>query len=392
MTCAAPERLHALDAVRSTALLLGIVLHATMSFFPDPAWIVVDEERSAAMAVTFLVIHIFRMNVFFLIAGFFARSSLHRREVAGFALDRARRIALPLLFSWPILYSSFEILGRWSVHQSRTGPAPASRALGIFDFPLFHTWFLYILLLLYCGALVLRFAVVAIDREGRLLGAVDAGTSFLVRSHLVVAALAIPLAAAFSLGEPWMKALGVPTPDHGLLPNVQSMVAFATAFAFGWMLHRRVDLLETWRRSWPAYLGLAIGLTLLCLVILGEYQRAAERPAQAIRVFAATAYPLAIWTWSISIVGFSVANLSRRSGVRRYVADASYWIYLVHLPIVVGLQIFVSRMELPWFAKFAVIVVGAMAVSLGSYHLFVRFTFLGALLEGKRREDSVGVL
>ena len=30
----APERLHALDAVRGFALLLGIVLHATLSFMP----------------------------------------------------------------------------------------------------------------------------------------------------------------------------------------------------------------------------------------------------------------------------------------------------------------------------------------------------------------------
>ena len=32
----APERLHALDAVRGFALLLGIVLHATLSFIPAP--------------------------------------------------------------------------------------------------------------------------------------------------------------------------------------------------------------------------------------------------------------------------------------------------------------------------------------------------------------------
>jgi uncharacterized membrane protein YeiB len=31
-----PERLHALDAVRGFALLLGIILHATVSFIPAP--------------------------------------------------------------------------------------------------------------------------------------------------------------------------------------------------------------------------------------------------------------------------------------------------------------------------------------------------------------------
>ena len=34
MTTSSPERLHALDALRASALLLGVVLHATLSFFP----------------------------------------------------------------------------------------------------------------------------------------------------------------------------------------------------------------------------------------------------------------------------------------------------------------------------------------------------------------------
>ena len=40
------ERLHGLDALRAAALLLGVVLHATLSFFPTPIWIVADDQRS----------------------------------------------------------------------------------------------------------------------------------------------------------------------------------------------------------------------------------------------------------------------------------------------------------------------------------------------------------
>ena len=66
-----PDRLHALDAVRAGALLLGIVLHATMSFFfVVPAR---DVSQGAAPAVAFFVIHTFRMTLFFVIAGFFGR-------------------------------------------------------------------------------------------------------------------------------------------------------------------------------------------------------------------------------------------------------------------------------------------------------------------------------
>lgn len=78
----ASERLHALDAVRGFALLLGIVLHATLSFVPAPTriWIIQDTHQSLALGLLFFVIHVFRMTTFFLMAGFFARMSFHRRE------------------------------------------------------------------------------------------------------------------------------------------------------------------------------------------------------------------------------------------------------------------------------------------------------------------------
>ncbi len=80
-----PERLHALDAVRGYALLLGIVLHATMSFIPGPTriWIIQDSHPSMTLAVLLFVIHVFRMTTFFLIAGFFARLSFHRHGAFG---------------------------------------------------------------------------------------------------------------------------------------------------------------------------------------------------------------------------------------------------------------------------------------------------------------------
>ena len=77
------HRLHALDAARGFALLLGIVLHATMSFFTIiPAQ---DVSQSTTLAVTFYVIHLFRMSLFFLIAGFFAHLAFHRRGLRAMA-------------------------------------------------------------------------------------------------------------------------------------------------------------------------------------------------------------------------------------------------------------------------------------------------------------------
>ena len=89
------DRVHALDATRAFALILGIVLHASMSFFAFlPAQ---DVSRSTVLAGGFFTIHLFRMSLFFVLAGFFARLAIERRGSRGFVADRAKRIGVTRL-------------------------------------------------------------------------------------------------------------------------------------------------------------------------------------------------------------------------------------------------------------------------------------------------------
>src|SRR5689334_11307612 len=149
----APERLHALDAVRGYALLLGIVLHATVSFIPAPTriWLIQDSHPSLTLGVLFFVIHVFRMTTFFLIAGFFARMSFHRRGAFSFIRDRAQRIAVPLLVGWPIVFAAMAAVMFWAAQFPNGGPTPGAPGWPpvLPRFPLAHFWFLYVLLELY---------------------------------------------------------------------------------------------------------------------------------------------------------------------------------------------------------------------------------------------------
>lgn len=394
MTVNGSERLHALDAARGFALLLGIVFHATASFLPSPPgvpmWIVMDNARSVELSALFLVIHIFRMTTFFLLAGFFAHMSFHRKGTGGFIRDRLKRIGIPLIVGWPILFAMIVAVSIWAaIVMAHGGPMPKPPAYpGFPAFPLTHLWFLYVLLLLYAATLLLRGAVALIDRKGRLRAAADRVVGALVRNPLGLVVLATPLAATFILTPQWIQQIGIMTPDSSLLPNAGAAVGFFTAFGFGWLLHRQADLLEVWRRRWLLNLVAALACTVGALSITGLAPVLMPAPHNATTALYAVLYTLAIWTWTFAFIGFAMRYLSNHSPARRYIADASYWMYLVHIPLVMALQVAVSQLTWPWPVKFAVILGATFTLLFASYQLLVRHSFIGRVLNGPRESRS----
>ena len=85
-----------LDALRAVAMLLGIVLHASMSFVPS-FWVVTDRQQNPAFGIVFSAIHGFRMPLFFVMSGFFSAMLLHRRGRWSLVKHRFFRVFLPLL-------------------------------------------------------------------------------------------------------------------------------------------------------------------------------------------------------------------------------------------------------------------------------------------------------
>jgi len=391
---AGPERLHALDAVRAGALLLGVVLHATMPFLPGQQVWMVRDEPSTTLGVLFAVPHIFRMPLFFLIAGFFARLSLRRRGLRGFVRDRLKRIAVPLVAFWPILFASIAAIFVWGVTR-QWGPEaaeaiPQPEGSFVETFPLTHLWFLYVLLLFYGAALAARGLLAPVDRGLRLRRGVDRATKALLRSGLAPLVLAVPTAVALFLRQDWLMWLGVPSPDHGFLPNAPALAAFGVAFAFGWLLHRQKEELRVLERRWLPHLVAAVGLTVAYVAIVGvtvtldpSAQPAAHDPLT--RLGLALCYPLATWAWIFGLVGLAMRFLSGPTPAVRYLADSSYWVYLVHLPILMVAQVLLFSLDLPALAKYALALVTTLPIMLLSYHLLVRYSYLGTLLNGRRQ-------
>jgi ABC-type multidrug transport system ATPase subunit/peptidoglycan/LPS O-acetylase OafA/YrhL len=380
-----PEnRLHALDAVRGFALLLGVAFHASLSFmpgWPPGIWSMVDNSPSQFLSDAGFVSHIFRMSLFFFIAGFFGRLLYHKLGARGFWANRGKRIAVPMIVGWVILVPAIFLV--WSLGMAKmfggTPPAPPAPPPGWF--PLTHLWFLYQLLLLYVAVIALRAVVVRFDGAQKLRNLLDLVVVNSIRMRIAVFTLGIPVAGALMTLPFWFYWQGIPTPDSSLIPQVPATVGFGTAFIFGWLVNRSATALDAITRGWLVHLVLGIVATGWLLHTMHATPMA--QPGLTKTLFALV-FGVAVWGWVLGLTGAALRFLSNYSALRRYIADASYWIYLAHLPVVAVLAVWVGHWPLHWGVKYPFILVVSFAVLFLSYHFLVRPTFIGKLLNGRK--------
>ena len=91
------NRLHGLDFCRAVFMILGLFLHVGLIYGVDQNWRVISNETSGFVSSISDFIHMFRMEAFYLISGFFYLLVFSKGR-SGFARDRVYRALIPLLF------------------------------------------------------------------------------------------------------------------------------------------------------------------------------------------------------------------------------------------------------------------------------------------------------
>lgn len=382
------HRLHGLDAVRAFALVLGVVYHAAESFAFDTPWIARDVQSSEFLRLFRHASHSFRLPLFFLIAGYFARLIVQRRGVRAFCRDRIQRIAIPFAVGWLVLCPLIRLIWIWGMSVRKDLVLEADELVRYFatlewvrDFDLTHLWFLHQLLVIYVLALALHgFGIRWVPAGGRRR--LDVAVATLARSRFAALWLGLALVPALLAMREWR----IDTPHQSLWPQPAATLLYGTIFGVGWLMHRQPALLESLTRGWKAHL--ALGLLLVVpthrLPLAAGADVATPDPAHWLRLVHAPVYAWMMGAFVLGFLGFFVGNHRRPSAAWRYVADASYWVYIVHLPLVMVLQVLVAGVDLHWTLKFPAITGVVLAACFLSYHTLVRSTFIGAQLNGRR--------
>jgi len=385
-------RLDYLDAVRGFALILGIVFHASLSFMPIfIGWAVMDISTSELVPLFLMISHSFRMALFFLVAGFFSHMAFHQHGVKSFFKSRLIRIGIPFLIGWfilrPLLVSGWamgaesmrgeaNIMDALSIGFKSLGELPKDLFIGT------HLWFLYYLILISSSVLAFRYLITIHEpMKSRLTSLADRVISWICASPFAILTVSIPTSICLWFMTHW----GIDTPDKSLIPEVPVLLLYGGFFLFGWLLHRQSILMQKFASlTFSRALFCAFSIIVAC--VLSSFEAQTGHPQYPL-IKACFLLNSAIMMWSLIslIIGLSKQIFNRPNKVVRYIADSSYWLYLIHLPIVIWLQVAFAELPFHWSIKLALISAITISVSILLYDLFVRATWVGTILNGNRK-------
>jgi peptidoglycan/LPS O-acetylase OafA/YrhL len=176
------------------------------------------------------------------------------------------------------------------------------------------------------------------------------------------------------------------TPDKSLIPQIPVLAIYGGFFILGWMLGRQRELIQQFAQlTFPRWMLAGVGIA--TILLLGGMESNPGHPQHiAAHIGYALGYALTMWSLVFLTIGVFKKLCQRPNAVVRYVADSSYWMYLIHLPVVIWLQVAVAELAFHWSLKLALVSMVTIGFSLLTYDLFVRSTFVGRALNGRCRE------
>ncbi|MFO1085094.1 MAG: acyltransferase family protein [Reyranellaceae bacterium] len=326
-TAPASDRRADLDWLRVSAFALLIVYHAGMAW-SGWTWHLNSADSIDWLREAMRFVNRWRMPLIFVVSGAAVVLALGQRSPGAFALDRLRRIFVPLVFGMivlvpPQVYLERLYSGRFAgsylqwLPQAFVGIYPAG------NLSWHHLWFLaYVLVLTFALLPVFLWARspsgrAALDRAARL--AARASLHWL---------MPLPLAACILWVAP------ISRNPNGLIGDWYGLAYYGILLLYGAFLFGSRDLLAMLNRQRFLSLGLGIAAYASLYVVFVD---GAVRPtiAPADRPAYALVSAVNTMAWLFAIIGFANRHLTRRPAFLVEATEAVYPYYMLHQTVTV---------------------------------------------------------
>lgn len=365
-------------------MLLGLVLHTSLTYNVTPHgedWPLKDPMTTHIFSdFIVLIIHSFRMPIFFIVAGFFGAMLFYQRGEVSMMKNRISRVVLPflvfLVLLWPFIvflygYTQSVFSGEKDAFLIALQPLISLEAF--IPQSTFHLWFLYYLILITSVTLLVVLLSSRVQLGSNVI--VDMFDKMIQRPLIRVLVVACIVFFTLSTLGTSMVMVSV-----SLIPDLNTFVYFIVFYWLGWLIYlTRKHMYSFTKYNWFT--------TLVALVLLiGQgilIRDDIELPGSSSTVMILLT-SLTVSLFSFGIMGLFIKYTSRYSSMMKYLSDASYWVYLIHLPIVILLPSLVMDLQVPAFIKFLLVLSGATFFSFVTYHYLVRSTFIGQFLNGRK--------
>ncbi len=373
------ERIHALDSLRAIMMLLGIVLHTSMTYADTDfgaAWILKDiGSTNISNDYIYKVIHSFRMQTFFVVAGFFASLLFYERSPKKMIQNRVSRIVLPFIVFLFILNAPimFSMIYSYNVFQGSENALSAAlnyiSKLPFTDSTL-HLWFLYYLSMISGVSVGMALLLKKLPAVTRPMS--QAFNWVIERPILRVLIFAALTSVIYFIMGAWYT-----EKYNSFTPNFNAFLYYSFFYCVGWILFKSKHLLnKLMKLDWAcAILGLVLYTAYLLIDLIFQ-------PFNIVTHILINS--LVVWLLIFGITGLFMRYGSKHSPLMRYVSDSSYWVYLLHLPLTLIIPGLIADWPLPSTLKMLFVVLSTGVICFVSYHYLVRGTFIGKFLNGRK--------
>ncbi len=376
-TKASSERVYALDALRSIMMLLGIVIHASITYGRidyGTAWSLKDPNNSLVFDIVVGLIHVFRMPVFFVAAGYFGALLFYKKGPKVMLLNRVKRILFPFLVGVLIIYPLVVFAFVYSEAAFTGAISPFNLALTVIvsgkflPFNVIHLWFLYFLMMYALVGWLL--AMIFIKKNAFTISVNKVFTYVLQNFWLRLLCMVL----LFFLCLYWMGTSFIKTNNTWSI-DPATFITYFVFFGTGWILYRTNSLENL--KQYPVWqLSIAVLLFLISTFSPWPAEMWVLNTKQALTAIYSSLF-------IFGFIAFFLTYFNSYSPRLSYIMDAAYWVYIIHLPIVAFIPGLLAGFALPTGLKFAITFSVTAIFCFATYKYFVRGTFIGMFLNGK---------